>query len=124
MRTLSLAVVLATFSLLSGFVVVQHGYFGFVMLALKEPWGLQMLLDLCIALWLGWAAVDRLELEGPPTWPYKLATPALGSIALLGYLLHCAVARRSRSVSAHASVTGQNHEASMPNNVNPLTLRK
>lgn len=100
MRLVALVVAFVTFTAFSLVVVAQHGFFGFLTLAFREPWAAQMLIDLCLALWLGWAAIDRLHPDGPARWPYKLATVALGSIGLLAYLLHHSLATRRVRMTA------------------------
>lgn len=94
MNKLAPLVILVVFTLFSTAVVVRHGYFGFITLALREPWALQMLLDLAIALFLvaGWLRRDA-RARGIEAWPYLLALPFLGSISPLAYLVH----RRLRS---------------------------
>ena len=80
------ALVLAVFGAFSTWVVVTQGYFGFVELARREWWGLQMLLDLVIALVvsIGWMNGDARK-RGIATWPYIVATVLLGSIGVLAY---------------------------------------
>jgi hypothetical protein len=80
------ALVLAVFGAFSMWVVVTHGYFGFIELAGREAWALQMLLDLVIALsfGVGWMIGDARK-RGIATWPYVVATVALGSIGILAY---------------------------------------
>ena len=82
-------VVLVVFSGFSTLVTLEHGYTGFITLALREPWAMQMLLDLVIAfaLFISWmrrdAATRRL-----PFWPYAIGTVLLGSMGALAYLAH------------------------------------
>jgi hypothetical protein len=87
-RPLSLvaALVLAGFGAFSMWVVATHGYFGFVALAGREPWALQMLIDLVISLAFagGWMIGDARK-RRIATWPYLVATVALGSIGILAY---------------------------------------
>jgi hypothetical protein len=89
MRKAILVVVLIAFSVFSVVVTVEHGYTGFLTLAGREPWALQMLLDLVIALSLfsSWMKRDARE-RGLPFVPYVAAIIALGSIGALAYLLH------------------------------------
>jgi len=81
-------VVLAGFGAFSMWVVVTQGYTGFVALAGREPWALQMLLDLVIALSVavGWMRGDARR-RGIAIWPYVIATLVLGSIGVLAYLV-------------------------------------
>jgi hypothetical protein len=73
----------------SSLVIVEHGYFGFVTLSLREPWALQMLLDLSISLFVVgmWMRKDA-QARGINPWPYLLLMPFLGSIGALFYLVH------------------------------------
>jgi hypothetical protein len=52
MKRMVLVVTLLAFTAYSLMVVVQHGYSGFLTLATREPWAMQMLLDLTISLCL------------------------------------------------------------------------
>lgn len=81
-------VVLAAFTAFSLWVVDGHGYTGFLSLAGREPWALQMLLDLVIALSfaLGWMRADARR-RGIAAWPYFAATLGLGSIGILAYVV-------------------------------------
>jgi len=78
------------FSVFSTFVVLEHGYLGFIHeVMLASDWGLQVFLDLCIALFLftSWMLKDA-KARSIPVWPYLLATLGLGSIGALAYLVH------------------------------------
>lgn len=88
-RLIPLLAVLAAFTAYSLWVSFGHGYTGFIELALAEAWGMQMFLDLVIALvlFLVWMVPDG-RARRIPTWPYVVATFALGSIGALGYLVH------------------------------------
>jgi len=92
-------VVLVAFGAFSTWVVASYGYFGFLRLAGNEPWALQMLLDLVIALSvaIGWMRGDARH-RGITVWPYVVATVALGSIGVLAYLASRSLARRSVNV--------------------------
>ena len=89
MKKILPALLLVPFTVYSTLVIVEHGYFGFLTLAAREPWGMQMLLDLSIALFLlgAWLRRDARE-RGLPALPYLVMLPFLGSIAALGYLVH------------------------------------
>lgn len=89
MKKIVPALVLLPFTAFSVEVIAQHGYFGFLTLSLREPWALQMLLDLTICLFLvaGWIRRDA-RARGIVAWPYLLALPFLGSIGALAYLVH------------------------------------
>lgn len=88
-RTALLAVaVLVPFTVYSLWVVAGHGYTGFLTLAMREPWGLQLLLDLTIACTFGivWMRADARR-RGLTSWPFIPAVVTLGSVGLLGYLV-------------------------------------
>ena len=81
-------VVLAVFTAYSVWVAVQAGPLGFLSLAAREPWGMQMLLDLAIALVFvsGWMIADARR-RGTRSWPFIALAVAVGSIGPLWYLL-------------------------------------
>jgi hypothetical protein len=91
--TVVAAIVLAGFGAFSIWVVATQGYTGFLSLAGREPWGLQMLLDLVIALTIafGWLRSDARR-RGIAAWPFFIVTIALGSIGILGYCVRRAAA--------------------------------
>ncbi|MBX3191099.1 MAG: hypothetical protein KF819_29145 [Labilithrix sp.] len=88
MKKMLPALVLVPFTVFSAMVIAKEGYFGFITLALREPWGMQVLLDLCIALSLvaTWIHRDARE-RGIVAWPWLLSLPFVGSIGALGYLV-------------------------------------
>jgi hypothetical protein len=81
-------VILAMFTAYSLWVVAGHGYFGFLALAQREPWGMQLLLDLVIAcsFGVGWMHADARK-RGVASWPYVPVVVAFGSIGLLAYVV-------------------------------------
>ena len=81
-------VVLFPFLAFSVWVALVAGPVGFLSLAAREPWGLQMLLDLAIALFFvtGWMITDARR-KHITVWPFVAMTIALGSIGPLSYLL-------------------------------------
>lgn len=87
-RALAAGVVLATFAAYSLWVIAGHGVLGFVTLALREPWAMQLLVDLVIAcsFAIGWMAHDARK-HGITLWPFVVATVLAGSIGLLGYVV-------------------------------------
>jgi hypothetical protein len=87
-RFLILVAALIAFTVYSLVVVAGHGYTGFLTLAAREPWALQMLIDLTIALglFLVWAFRDARS-RRLPYWPFAVATLLLGSIGALAYLV-------------------------------------
>lgn len=88
MKTLFLVLLLAAFSIFSTVLVIDEGYLGFLRLAGREPWALQMLVDLAIAcsVFAGWMWRDAAA-RGLRAWPWLLLILTLGSIGVLGYLV-------------------------------------
>lgn len=88
MKSILAPIVLLAFTAYSLVVVAQHGYTGFLSLAGREPWALQMLLDLVIAcsFAVGWMIHDarRHQLVA---WPFAILTVFFGSVGLLGYVV-------------------------------------
>jgi hypothetical protein len=82
------ALVLFAFGAFSIWVVGTQGYLGFVTLAGREPWALQMLLDLVVscALGIGWMVADARR-RNLVVWPFVVATVLLGSLGLLAYVV-------------------------------------
>jgi len=80
------ALVLAVFGAFSIWVVVTQGVFGFIEVAGRAPWALQMLIDLVIALSfaIGWLIGDARK-RRIAAWPYVMATLVLGSLGVLAY---------------------------------------
>ncbi len=89
LRLFSLIAVFAVFTIYTAFVVAEHGYTGFLGLAMAGGWGAQVFIDLCIALVLFsiWMFVDARD-RGLPAWPYFIAILTTGSIGALAYLIH------------------------------------
>jgi hypothetical protein len=87
-RLVLLLAVFAAFTVYSLAVVAGHGYVGFLTLAAREPWAMQMLIDLVIALglFLIWGSRDA-RAVGLPFLPFAAATVLLGSIGALAYLV-------------------------------------
>ena len=87
MKTL-LMLVLAVFSLLTGFALWYHGYWGIFEPLLASLAGAQVLVDLVIALslFLAWMWPDARRLQRNP-WPWLVLTLAAGSFGPLLYLL-------------------------------------
>jgi hypothetical protein len=50
LRLFSVLTVFAAFTIYTSIVVMNHGYTGFIELALTGGWGAQVFIDLCIAL--------------------------------------------------------------------------
>jgi len=82
---------LAVFLAFTGFcleVIVREGYFGFVRVALRDGWGLAILLDLgiCLCFVGAWMRRDARE-RGLSATPYLAVLPFLGSVGALAYLV-------------------------------------
>ncbi len=94
MRRILLAPVLFAFLVLTGFAVVEHGYLGIFAQQFQSIGGVQVLVDLVIALSLilFWMWRDARE-AGRNPWPWVVLTLTTGSIGVLIYLL---VYRRPR----------------------------
>ncbi len=89
-RNLALAlVVFVSFTVFSTWVAVEHGPLGFLTLALEGGWGLQMLLDVGIALGIAsfWIVPDARR-HGINPWPFLAASVGLGSIGALAYIVY------------------------------------
>ena len=82
------AIVLIAFVGFSLWVVGNHGLLGFLTLAGREPWALQLLLDLAIACSFGvnWMVRDARG-RGLAAWPFVVAVVLVGSMGLLGYVI-------------------------------------
>jgi hypothetical protein len=96
-NTLILAsLVLAAFGTYSIWVVAGHGYTGFLTLAGREPWAMQMLLDIVIACTIGtgWMVRDARK-HGIAAWPFMVVTLFLGSLGLLAYIVRRDLAKPS-----------------------------
>lgn len=94
MRLFVPLLVLVPFTAFSFFVVAEHGLSGLVPI-LREGWGQQLFVDLVIALLvaLSWM-VPEARTKGINPWPYVAGTVVLGSIGVLGYLVHRGVVER------------------------------
>lgn len=92
--------VLVPFTAFSIWLTLDTGYLGFIRLAGREPWALQMLLDVGIActvcsIWM----VRDARARGARVWPYLVATVFLGSIGVLAYLVHRDVVRHGAAAA-------------------------
>ena len=87
-KALIAGAVLAAFGAYSIWVVLGHGYLGFLEVARDHDWGMQMLLDLVIAcsFGVGWMTADARK-RGISTAPFVVLTIFLGSIGLLAYVV-------------------------------------
>jgi hypothetical protein len=89
MRLALVSIVLVPFALFSGYVVATMGLTNLFEVSAREPWALQMLIDiyLAISLFCVWMVKDARE-RGIPAWPYVIASLSLGSVGALAYLVH------------------------------------
>lgn len=80
--------VAVVFTVYSTLVVHEHGYTGFITLALREAWAMQMLLDLLISLTMvtSMLVIDARRRKRA-AWPWVVITVLLGSIGPLWYLV-------------------------------------
>jgi hypothetical protein len=84
----------------NSWVIASYGYIGFLEAAHSSLAGIQVLVDLTIALTLVLLWIVRDARERGISWvPYAIATVFLGSVGPLAYLLR----RESRSVEAPAA---------------------
>ena len=104
-KLVSVIAVFAVFSVYSALIIFDHGYTGFIELALTGGWAMQVFIDLCIALtlFLVWMFGDSKN-RGLPFWPYLIATLTLGSIGALAYLVHRTI-REGNEPGAHHPAT-------------------
>ena len=88
-KQIAIALVLADFVALSAYAVAQHGYVGIFTQHLVSAAGMQVLVDLVIALTIvmAWMWQDARARDINPV-PYVLLTLGLGSIGPLAYLVH------------------------------------
>jgi hypothetical protein len=95
MRLFTLVSVFVVFTSYTLWVMAGHGVLGFVTLAAREPWALQLLLDLLLMLVLfsWWVASDAKE-RNLPSWLYVIVVPVMGSMGALAYLVHREIAGR------------------------------
>ena len=97
-RLFSVIAVFVVFSIYSAVIVLDHGYTGFIELALTGGWAMQVFIDLCIALTLFaiWMFGDAKE-RSLPFWPYFITILTLGSIGALAYLVHRTIREGNRA---------------------------
>lgn len=102
--TMRLPILVAVFVAFTGWsisVAVSHGPIGFLTLALREPWAMQMLIDLAISLFVAWSWLRHDARErGINPVPYMIGTAFLGSPVVLAYLIHRELKRRAPAAQA------------------------
>ena len=70
-------------------VAVEHDLLGFLASHQQGGWHLQVFVDLVVATLGFWLlGLPDAKRRGITAWPYALAAPLTGSIALLAYLVH------------------------------------
>lgn len=88
-KQIAIAVLLADFVALSAYAVAHHGYVGIFTQHLTNAAGMQVFVDLVIALTfvMAWMWQDARKHDISPL-PYVVLTLGLGSIGPLAYLVH------------------------------------
>lgn len=101
MRLFVVTAAFVAFTAYTLYVMAGHGVVGFITLAAREPWALQLFLDLLLVLGLFsvWVLRDAKE-RNLPGWLYVALTMSMGSMGALAYLVHREFAARRASVSA------------------------
>jgi hypothetical protein len=104
-KILLLALSIAAFGALSAKALADVGYLGLFLPLFQSTGGLQVLVDLVIALALAivWMVADARR-SGRNPWPWVLLTLAAGSFGPLGYLLAGALRERHAGAGALAGV--------------------
>jgi len=94
-KILLLAIVIAAFGALTATALADVGYLGIVLPHFQSAGGLQVLVDLVIALTLvmAWMVADARR-SGRNPWPWVALTLLAGSFGPLGYLLTGALRER------------------------------
>jgi len=96
MRLVLPAVTLVVFVAWSLWLVHDEGLSGLFVLLREHDWGAQVFGDLSVALVVAWSLlVPRARAQGVPVLPWLVATPFIGSPALLGCLIHGALRERA-----------------------------
>lgn len=98
MRLAAAIAAFLAFTAYTVWVMAGNGVTGFIALAGREPWGLQLLIDLLVmlALFALWVRQDA-EKHGLPVWPWVVATMVMGSMGALAYLVRREWVLRERS---------------------------
>jgi hypothetical protein len=88
-------VAFVTFTAYTLYVVVNHSFLGFLDDHAKGGWSLQIFIDLvcaAIAFWI--VAVPDAKARKISPWPFVIATPFLGSIAIFAYFVYRSLKER------------------------------
>lgn len=87
------AVILLVFGVFTVDVWVRQGPLGLISIVTREPWGAQLFVDvlLCAFFAGAWIWKDARE-RGLRAMPYLVALPCVGSLAVLAYVIHRALA--------------------------------
>lgn len=103
-KQIGLAVILADFSALTAYAIYQVGYVGFFESLFGSIVGIQLFVDLVIALSvvMAWMWRDARE-RGVSAAPYIVATLLLGSVGPLAYLIGRERATVPANVRLHAA---------------------
>ena len=89
MRIAALVLTLVAFVVWSLWLVHDEGLIGLHTLVWEQDGGAQVFGDLSVALVVAWAFVSKeARARGVPVLPYIIATPFVGSPALLACLIH------------------------------------
>lgn len=88
------AALLVVFSAWSVWISIDNGYWGFLAVAKAGGWQSQVFVDLMLGLTLtlGFVKGDSYK-HDIPFWPYLVATPFLGSISPMAYMVHRQIKR-------------------------------
>jgi hypothetical protein len=84
-----------TFTAYTVYVAVNHSLLGFLDDHAKGGWSLQIFIDLvcaAIAFWI--VAVPDAKARKISPWPFVIATPFLGSVAIFAYFVYRSVKER------------------------------
>lgn len=101
MRLAVLLAVFLGFTTWSLTIVAGQGLGGLVSLVGREPWAAQLLVDLSLSLLVAWSWLRHdARTRGLTAWPYMVATVAVGSVAVLAYLIHRELAGRRTAAAA------------------------
>ncbi len=88
-RLIILITVLLAFGGWSTGIILEEGYWGFLINARDDPWSRQVLVDLVLTLGVVWTYLRHdASQTGTPWVPYFVISLPLGVIGPLAYLIH------------------------------------